>query len=83
MRYSRSSTRLSNNNVRRTIYQVLEKWSKVTNLDFVETSSDDADIRITFASGYHQDPYQFDGRGGTLAHAFYPLDNKGNCLCYS
>ena len=56
---------------------MLAKWSKVTYLDFVETSSNEPDIKIIFAGGYHQDPYQFDGRGGTLAHAFYPLDNKG------
>jgi len=77
LRYSRASRRLSEGQVRRTIYQVLAKWSKVTYLDFVETSSNEPDIKIIFAGGYHQDPYQFDGRGGTLAHAFYPLDNKG------
>ena len=32
---------------------------------------------ISFERGYHHDNVSFDGKGGSLAHAFYPLDNKG------
>ena len=32
---------------------------------------------IQFQMGRHDDGYPFDGRGGTLAHGFYPLDNTG------
>ena len=60
--------------------QAFDKWHKITNLNFKKLSHTDAteaDIVVMFARRSHGDPYSFDGRGGTLAHAFYPLDNKG------
>uniref|UniRef100_A0A672RMP8 Peptidase metallopeptidase domain-containing protein n=1 Tax=Sinocyclocheilus grahami TaxID=75366 RepID=A0A672RMP8_SINGR len=53
----------------------LKAWSDVTNLKFHATSSseqDRADIKISFARSLHDDGYPFDGKGGTLAHAFFP-----------
>ncbi|KAG0722991.1 Matrix metalloproteinase-14 [Chionoecetes opilio] len=49
-------------------------WGRASRLDFseLEYNPDDADIRIDFHTGYHGDGYPFDGRGRTLAHAFYP-----------
>ncbi len=69
--------------MRKTIRDTLGKWMAVTNLDFVETNSDEADILISFVRRKHGDPYEFDGRGGTLAHAFYPMNNKGNSSAVS
>ena len=52
-------------------------WSDYTNIDFKEISESNPDILIKFASGYHNDPFAFDGVGGTLAHAFYPHNGIG------
>ncbi len=53
----------------------LRVWSDVTPLRFHPSPYDPSpqiDIKVTFASGYHEDGYPFDGKGGTLAHAFFP-----------
>lgn len=49
-------------------------WCYTANLTVREMSDNDhtADIRIGFRSGEHGDLYPFDGRGTTMAHAFYP-----------
>eukprot|EP00795_Rhopilema_esculentum_P007741 gene7741-13574_t len=78
IRYSSNPSRtLSNGQVRRTVYETLQKWSAVADIDFQETTLSDADILISFRRTTHDDPYPFDGRGGTLAHAYYPSTNQG------
>lgn len=69
----------------RRIYKwAFAQWSSVTKLTITEAPShlpdDKVDILIDWKRGYHGDGYPFDGQGGTLAHAFYPLNNEGKTL---
>lgn len=59
-------------NTRRIIKAAFKAWSDVTNLVFIETPGTKATIMIRFGSGGHRCNYPFDGKGGVLAHAFYP-----------
>jgi hypothetical protein len=56
------------------IERALAEWSSVAALHFSRTYDTRArrNINILFASGAHDDPFPFDGRGRVLAHAFYP-----------
>ena len=48
---------------RRAIQNAFGYWGAVSPLEFSETSSPYADIKISFASGEHGDGYPFDNRG--------------------
>lgn len=52
--------------------KAFQVWSDVTTLRFRKIYNGQADIMILFAFGAHGDYSPFDGRGGVLAHAFYP-----------
>nr|BAE42198.1 unnamed protein product [Mus musculus] len=52
--------------------KAFQVWSDVTPLRFRKLHKDEADIMILFAFGANGDFNYFDGKGGTLAHAFYP-----------
>merc|ERR1712119_254333 len=47
-------------------------WSDVADLEFERVEAGEAHIDIQFGKGEHGDADPFDGRGGTLAHAFFP-----------
>jgi len=68
---------LTKNTVRRILQKAMMIWEQQTNLKFKEIASGKPDVWIYFGSGSHGDQYSFDGVGGTLAHAFYPLSNVG------
>lgn len=51
-------------------------WSSVTPLTFTEAENkSQADMVISFEDYYHNDFFPFDGKGKTLAHAFFPPPN--------
>ncbi|XP_063047102.1 matrix metalloproteinase-25 [Engraulis encrasicolus] len=56
----------------------LRAWGAHTPLRFhlvhpkTQAERQEVDIEVSFPRGYHDDGYPFDGRGGTLAHAFFP-----------
>jgi len=64
---------LSRNNVDQTMKRAFEVWSKATNLKFERKFSGDVHIEIRFERRSHGDDDPFDGEGGTLAHAFFPI----------
>ncbi|KAI5102994.1 matrix metalloproteinase-25-like, partial [Silurus meridionalis] len=66
---------LKREHVQSIMYYALKVWSNSTNLEFVSVpinEADRAEIRISFERSLHDDGYPFDGKGGTLAHAFFP-----------
>ena len=72
---------ISDFDVRQIFQTSLDKWKSVTNIDFIELRDqpdDSADIRVRFGTLKHEGcQYPFDGKGNTLAHAFFPLSNTG------
>ena len=72
------STDLNQADVRDAIQEAFSLWAAVTPLTFTEIPiGNNPDIVIRFVSGDHGDGANFDGAGGTLAHAFYPPPNGG------
>lgn len=66
--------------VKNVMRQAFSKWSALTNIDFNECPTcegEAVDIWVVFRKYGHEDAYSFDGPGGTLAHAFYPHNNRG------
>ncbi len=59
------------------IQRALQAWASVVQLSFSESGARRLrrQIEIWAASGEHGDGFPFDGRGGILAHTFYPPPN--------
>merc|ERR1711971_538800 len=73
-RISRYPTKgLSRKEVDKEIAKALKVWSDVTDLRFRQKDSGPVHIDINFVSRDHGDGDPFDGEGGTLAHAFFPV----------
>ena len=83
--YPARYVRLSRADVDRTLDKAFKMWQSVAQINFQKLNNNNrqADIIILFASGLHNDPYPFDGRGGTLAHGFYPGSNTGIYIPYN
>ncbi|XP_036870107.1 matrix metalloproteinase-17 isoform X2 [Manis javanica] len=67
---------LGRDTVRALMHYALKVWSDITPLNFHEVAGSTADIQIDFSKADHNDPYPFDGPGGTVAHAFLPGDHR-------
>ena len=61
---------------RRIFRKAFDLWQSASGLMLFEFGGN-ADILISFVRQRHADAYPFDREGGTLAHAFYPLSNRG------
>ena len=66
-------SKLSRRQVDEAMKEAFAVWSEVTNLKFEKIFNGDAHIEIRFETGNHGDDDPFDGEGGTLAHAFFPI----------
>ncbi|KAL1140593.1 hypothetical protein AAG570_000523 [Ranatra chinensis] len=55
------------------IHKAFVVWSGVTPLTFTKKTSGPVHIEVRFERGEHGDGDPFDGPGGTLAHAFFPV----------
>ena len=64
---------LSKQEVIQAMEEAFKVWSDVADLEFERVTDGEAHIVIEFSSGDHGDDDPFDGRGGTLAHAFFPV----------
>ncbi|XP_025413981.1 matrix metalloproteinase-16 isoform X2 [Sipha flava] len=55
------------------VRKAFDVWAEVTPLTFTHKKSGQVHIEIRFEKGEHGDGDPFDGPGGTLAHAFFPV----------
>ncbi|CAG0883961.1 unnamed protein product [Darwinula stevensoni] len=67
------SSTLSKSDVDKEVQRAFQIWSDVTDLNFRHVEGGKVHIDIRFAEGEHGDGDPFDGPGGTLAHAFFPI----------
>lgn len=64
---------MSKRQVDETIRKAFDVWEGPTGLKFEEKNSGKVHIEIRFERKAHGDDDPFDGEGGTLAHAFFPV----------
>jgi matrix metalloproteinase-14 (membrane-inserted) len=67
--------KLTPRQVDETVREAFRLWAKVTGLIFVHAAAGggEPDISVRFYSYRHGDINVFDGPGGMLAHAYYPI----------
>ncbi len=77
------SSDLSQSDIKTTVAASFKQWSDICKLSFSSVTGT-ADIVIKFATGNHGDGTRnaFDGKSGTLAHAFFPGSGVGGDLHY-
>ncbi|XP_011311133.1 matrix metalloproteinase-14 isoform X2 [Fopius arisanus] len=70
---SKYPTLLEKKVVDKDISRAFAVWSEYTDLTFTQKRSGQVHIEIRFERGEHGDGDPFDGPGGTLAHAYFPV----------
>ncbi|KAL7846468.1 hypothetical protein SRHO_G00214480 [Serrasalmus rhombeus] len=71
-RISNYTPKMRPSQIRRVIREAWRLWAQVAPLTFRRRKRRGADIEISFNNKDHEDGAPFDGKGGTLAHAFLP-----------
>lgn len=69
------TTDFSEDIAKRAIKDAFDQWSSKTPLNFTKVTSG-ADIKLSWATGNHDNCRPFDGPSGELAHAFFPQDGR-------
>lgn len=69
---SKYPSKLKRGDVDKEIQRAFNVWSGYTDLTFTPKSGQ-VHIEIRFETGEHGDGDPFDGPGGTLAHAYFPV----------
>ncbi|XP_058465881.1 matrix metalloproteinase-14 isoform X2 [Malaya genurostris] len=72
-RISKYPSKLDRNEVDKEIAKAFSVWSEYTDLTFTPKKSAPVHIDIRFEVNEHGDGDPFDGPGGTLAHAYFPV----------
>ena len=72
--FSRLTAQLPAASQQSEILRAMAEWSKVVKISWQAGSNPNGNktVNIMFATGVHGDGFPFDGRGGVLAHTFYP-----------
>ncbi|XP_030377643.1 stromelysin-3 isoform X2 [Scaptodrosophila lebanonensis] len=70
---SKYPKRLKRSDVDAEIARAFAVWSEDTDLTFTRKAAGPVHIEIKFVESEHGDGDAFDGQGGTLAHAFFPV----------
>ncbi|MGH9631692.1 MAG: matrixin family metalloprotease [Bryobacteraceae bacterium] len=70
----RLTDNIPHDTARSVIQRAFDEWSRHARLHFTNTGrpDDPRNLNILFGTHEHGDYYPFDGRGGVLAHSFYP-----------
>ncbi|XP_059614019.1 matrix metalloproteinase-14 isoform X1 [Phlebotomus argentipes] len=72
-RISKYPKRLNKPDVDKEIAKAFAVWSEYTDLTFTPKRTNPVHIEIRFEENEHGDGDPFDGPGGTLAHAYFPV----------
>ncbi|KAG7304126.1 hypothetical protein JYU34_011059 [Plutella xylostella] len=70
---SKYPSRLNRAEVDAELAKAFSVWADYTDLTFTQKRSGQVHIEIRFEKGEHGDGDPFDGPGGTLAHAYFPV----------